>query len=123
MNIVNVLQIVVALGLLNVWLLRYGKSTSYRGGAANNLKEEFAAYVLPPWFHNLIGALKITAAIALIGGLWFSSITFMASSLVVILMLGALSMHLKIRDPLRKSIPALLMLGMSLAIAVSSSAT
>ncbi len=55
----TVLQIVLALGLLNVWLLRTGKATAYRGGAAKNLKEEFATYGLPPFMYYLVGGLKI----------------------------------------------------------------
>ena len=121
MSITAVLQIIVAIGLLNVWLLRYGKDTSYRGGNAKNLKDEFAAYGLPSWAHYLVGALKISSALALIAGLWISSVGFYASILVALLMLGALGMHFKIKDPLKKSVPALLMLAMSLAIALTSS--
>ncbi len=123
MAAVGVLQIIVALGLLNVWLVRYGKTTDYRGGIAKNLKDEFAAYGLPPWVYYLVGFLKVSAAVALIAGLWISSISFFASALVVFLMLGALAMHFKIKDPLKKSVPAFLMLVMSLAIALSVSMT
>lgn len=59
-GLVIVCQLVIALGLLNVWLLRTGKPTSWRGGDAKNMREEFAAYGLPPWFMWVIGSLKIT---------------------------------------------------------------
>ena len=121
MSITAALQIIVAIALLNVWLLRYGKDTSYRGGNAKNLKDEFAAYGLPTWAYYLVGTLKISSALALIAGLWISSVGFYASILVALLMLGALGMHFKIKDPLKKSVPALLMLAMSLAIALTSS--
>jgi hypothetical protein len=45
-----VLQLVVALGIFNVWLLRSNKASSYRGGDAKTMREEFAAYGLPFWF-------------------------------------------------------------------------
>jgi hypothetical protein len=121
MNITLILQIIIALGLLNVWLLRYTKSTTYRGGNAKNLKDEFAVYGLPVWAHYAVGILKVSAAIALIAGVWISSITFFASLLVVFLMLGALGMHLKIQDPIKKSVPALAMLAMSIVTAWTSS--
>jgi len=121
MGITEILQVIVALGLLNVWLLRYSKKTGYRGGSAKNLKDEFAAYGLPSWAHYLVGFLKLSSAAALIAGLWISSVSFFASILVALLMLGALSMHIKIRDPIKKSVPALLMFGMSLAIALTTS--
>lgn len=45
----TIIQLVIALGILNVWLLRFGKTTAWRGGAAKNMKEEFAVYGLPSW--------------------------------------------------------------------------
>lgn len=82
MNITGILQIVVALGLLNVWLLRYSKQTVYRGQGAKNLKEEFAVYGLPEWFHYLIGFLKVGSALALIVGLWNQSVALASAILV-----------------------------------------
>jgi hypothetical protein len=64
----NVLQIIIALGLLNVWLLRFNKVTAYRGGSANTLLEEFAVYGLPAWFCYFIGILKVGSAVALLLG-------------------------------------------------------
>ena len=61
-------QMIIAFGLLNVWLLRSQKTTPYRGGDATNMREEFAAYGLPAWFMWAIGLLKVTLAIALIAG-------------------------------------------------------
>ncbi len=113
MNLTVILQIIIAIGLLNVWLVRYSKSTDYRGGSAKNLKEEFLTYGLPKWFYYLIGTLKISAAVLLIAGIWISSLVFFAASLVSLLMLGALIMHVKVKDPIKKSVPALLMLVMS----------
>lgn len=111
-----VLQILVALGLLNVWLIRFNKSTAYRGGAAQSLKNEFIAYGLPAWFFYLIGILKIGAAVSLLVGIWFPTIVFPSAALVGILMVGALIMHLKVSDPLIKSLPALAMLIMAILI-------
>jgi hypothetical protein len=55
MSINQILQIIIALGLLNVWLVRSNKKSEYRGGSANNIKDEFKAYGLPSWFVYLIG--------------------------------------------------------------------
>jgi len=115
-TVMVVLQVAAALGLLNVWLMRFGQSTSYRGGGARNMVEEFAAYGLPAWFSYLIGALKIGAALALIAGIWRPALVLPAASLVCILMLGALAMHGKIGDAVKKSLPALGMLVLCAAI-------
>ena len=46
-SICSIAQLIIALGILNVWLLRFNKATIYRGGSAKNMKEEFATYGLP----------------------------------------------------------------------------
>jgi uncharacterized membrane protein YphA (DoxX/SURF4 family) len=115
-----VLQIVVALGLLNVWLLRFNQSSGYRGGGARSMPEEFAAYGLPVWSTYVVGALKVGAAICLIAGVWFHFLVFPAALLVGILMVGALAMHLKVHDPLSRSMPALAVLVLSAIICYGS---
>lgn len=111
-----VIQVVVALGLLNVWLVRAGSVTSYRGGDAQSLREEFAAYGLPDFFFYLVGGLKIVSAILLIAGIWFEALVLPAAATVAALMVGALVMHVKVKDPAMKSLPAFLMLVMSAAL-------
>ena len=116
LSIPAVLQLIVGLGLLNVWLLRAKSSTAYRGGAATSLKEEFQAYGLPEAAFYVVGALKITAGVILIAGVWVPLPVGLAAGVVAALMIGALAMHVKVRDPLMKSLPAALMLVMSVAI-------
>jgi uncharacterized membrane protein YphA (DoxX/SURF4 family) len=117
-SIPAVLQVIVGLGLLNVWLLRSTAATPYRGGKATTLKEEFAAYGLPEGAWYVVGALKVAAGILLIAGVWLPLPVDIAAGVVAVLMVGALAMHLKVRDPLMKSLPAALMLAMCLAIVI-----
>ena len=74
-SVIFAIQIVIALGLLNVWLLRARKATNYRGADAQNMKEEFEAYGLPAWSLGVVGFLKIALAILLLAGVWFPSVT------------------------------------------------
>jgi hypothetical protein len=111
-----ILQVIVGLGLLNVWLLRPRSSTSYRGGDANSLKGEFAEYGLPEWTFYVVGALKIGAAIAFIAGIWIPALVAPAAAVVIVLMLGAVAMHVKVGDPWKKALPAFLVLLMCTAI-------
>ena len=106
-------KIVIALGLLNVWLLRAGRPTAWRGRGAQNMREEFAAYGLPAWSVGVVGFLKVTLAILLLVGIWLPVVTRPAAIGIAALMLGAVSMHLKVRDPMKKSLPALTLLGLS----------
>ena len=111
-----ILQCAVAIGLLNVWLLRTNQSTPYRGGNAQTMREEFAAYGLPPLAMYLVGTLKVGAALCLIAGVWWPSLVFPAALLVAVLMVGALAMHVKIHDPIQKSVPAVVLLLISVVI-------
>ena len=112
-------QIIIALGIFNVWVLRYGKETNWRGGEAKNMKQEFAAYGLPPGFMVFIGAAKIILATCLLLGIWVPSLVVPAAGAMALLMLGAVSMHVKVKDPLQKSFPAFTMLVLSLVVTVS----
>jgi hypothetical protein len=115
-TVLLVLQVVVALGLLNVWLLRFGRATSYRGGNAQSMRDEFAVYGLPAGAMYAVGTLKVLAAICLLAGIWLHVLVFPAAAVVAVLMVGALAMHVKVHDPLVKSLPATSVLALCLAI-------
>jgi hypothetical protein len=56
MDLVKVVfQIIIALGIVNVWVLRFGKDTRWRGGEAKTLRDEFKSYGLPIWFMIVVG--------------------------------------------------------------------
>jgi uncharacterized membrane protein YphA (DoxX/SURF4 family) len=118
-SVLIVLQVIIALGLLNVWCLRANRATGFRGGNAKNIKEEFAVYGLSENFCYLVGFLKISCAILLLLGLWFEQLRLPAALIVSVLMLGAVAMHAKVRDPIKKTVPAALMLIMSVVVSVS----
>jgi hypothetical protein len=103
------LKLIVSLGILNVWLLRSGKATAYRGGNAKTMREEFAVYGLPFPVFCLIGLLKIGLALALLAK--------PAAMGMGTLMLGAFLMHLKVKDPVSKAVPSLAVLALCIAIA------
>lgn len=113
--IVPVFQLIIALGLVNVWLVRFHKPTKYRGAGANNMESEFAAYGLPKWFMYLVGAGKMLIATLMIVGFWVPMVVYPASLLLVLLMIGAVSMHIKVKDPFIRAVPAILMLVMALS--------
>jgi hypothetical protein len=112
------LKLIVSLGILNVWLLRSGKQTAYRGRDAKTLREEFAVYGLPFPVFLLVGFLKISFALSLLGSLWFPGLAQPAAAGMGVLMLGAFVMHLKVRDPISKALPSLAVLAMCAAIAL-----
>lgn len=110
------LQVLVALAIVNVWILRKDKSTPWRGGDAEDMKEEFNNYGLSYRTMLIIGALKVSFAILLLVGIWVQPMANIAASCLIVLMLGATIMHFKIHDPVKKSVPAISVLALSAAV-------
>ena len=115
----KILSVIVGLTVINVWLFRSGKSTSYRGGDANSLMEEFVVYGLGDYFLT-IGVIKVGLAILLILSLYFQKLRFISASGIGIMMLVAIYMHFSVGDELIKSMPASVMLLSCLLIVYSS---
>ena len=111
------IQIVIAAGIANVWLLRFGKPTPYRPGDAASLKEEFAKYGYPDWLRIVVGTAKITLATLLVIGIWYSRLAAIAGGAMALLMLAAVISHIRVGDPPKKSLPALTMLALSVYVA------
>ena len=115
----KILSVVVGLTVINVWLFRSNRSTSYRGGDASSLLEEFQVYGLDDYF-LIIGIVKVSLAIMLLLSLYFKKLSFFASSRIAVMMLVAVYMHINVGDELIKSMPASVMLTSCLIIAYSS---
>ena len=112
-----VLQITIAVVIIAVWIFRPRLETSFRAGDAKNIVEEFAVYGLPLWSVYAIGITKLTLAILLIVGIWYSSLVQFAAVGMGILMAGAVVCHLKTKDdPLSRATPASLMLLMCILV-------
>lgn len=112
------LKLIVGLSILNVWLLNSKKETPWRGGDAKNIIEEFEVYGLSKSVCYIIGFLKVTLSLLLIASIWFVELQKPAALGLALLLLGSIAMHIKIKDPIKKSFPAALFLTMSLLIAL-----
>lgn len=112
--IISIFQVVIAFGLVNVWIVRFHKPTQYRGSGAGNMEDEFLAYGLPQWFMYMVGTAKMLIALCMIIGFWIPVLVYPASVLLVLLMIGAIVMHIKVKDPFIRTVPALLMFVMAL---------
>ena len=111
-------QIIIALGIFNVWLVRSSRATPYRGKDAASLKSEFAAYGLSEYVFYLVGFFKLSAAAALLVGIFVPSLVFPGAFAMAILMLGAVVMHIKVGDPVNKYVPASVVLLMSIFLLI-----
>lgn len=114
--LVDILQVIAAFGLMNVWLMRFNQPTAYRGGGASTMHDEFATYGLPGWSMYVVGTLKVAIALMFIVGVWIPDVVRPSALVLAALMLGAIAMHVKVHDPAIKFLPALGMLLLALAI-------
>ena len=117
-NFAIALQLIIALGIVNVWVIRRDRATGFRPEGAANISEEFARYGFSDSFRKVIGATKLFLAGLLVIGIAYAPLAIAAAAGLVLLMSGAVAAHIKVRDPLVKSVPALLMLAMSAAVVI-----
>ncbi len=111
--LIIVLKLIVSLSIFNVWLLRKGQSSQWRGGGASSLEEEFANYGLSKTTMILVGIVKCTLALGLLLSIVYAELELYSALGIVIMMAIAIAMHIKIGDPIKKSFPALLFLILS----------
>ena len=112
------LQSFVAVNILRIWLVTSQRASIYRGGdgEAKTLRQEFEFYGLPTWFMYLVGALKVSAALGLIAGIWMPELIPFSAGGLIVLMIGAIAMHIKVGDKIQTYLPALLMFSLSSTI-------
>ena len=104
MKLIRYLSIlIVSSTIINVWLFRYNKDSIYRGGDATTMLEEFYVYGLNETFLYVVGTIKVFSAFLISG-----------------FMTAAIFMHLKVGDELIKSLPASIILLLSLIIVFST---
>jgi uncharacterized membrane protein YphA (DoxX/SURF4 family) len=114
----KVAQTAAALWILNVWFNRFNKDTGYRGGDAKNMKEEFEAYGLSENMMYAVGAAKVSLAGLLLVGHAAPRVVRPASIGLAGFMLGAIGMHIKVGDPVKRYLPALSVFSLSAISAI-----
>ena len=78
------------------------------------IKKEFQSYNLPKMFRDLVGILKISFTVML---QFENNNLIMVGSLgIVVLMLGAVATHVRMKNPVRDMLPAITMLSIGLII-------
>ncbi len=111
-------QTAAAFWILNVWFNRFNKDTGYRGGNAKNMVEEFEEYGMSKKQMYAVGAVKVGLAGMLLAGHQYPRLVRPASIGLAGMMLGAIGMHIKVKDPIKRSLPAATVAGLSVASAV-----
>lgn len=107
--VVKLAQLTVAISVAYVWIFRF-----------DNVIKEFKQFGLSDLTRNMVGATKIALATLLVAGIWYSSLVFIPSVLMGLLMIGAQYFHFKISNPFIKHLPSLILLILSAVIAFLS---
>jgi uncharacterized membrane protein YphA (DoxX/SURF4 family) len=113
-------QAAAALWILNVWFNRFNKDTGYRGGNATNMKEEFEEYGLSETTMYAVGAAKVSLAGLMLVGLVKPRVSRPASIGLAMFMVGAIGMHIKVGDSVKRYLPALSVFSLSTLAALLS---
>lgn len=100
-----VLQIAIALSILKVWLLNY-----------NTIVQDFKDFQLPDWLRKVVGAVKMSLSIALIGGIWINWLAIYTSIVIGVLMAGAILSHYFAGHSFKKSIEAVIVFILCVAV-------
>ena len=65
-------------------------------------------------FMYLVGTLEAVGALGLVAGYWVPILAVLAAAGLTIIMIGAVFTHLRMRDPLSRAMPALVLLVLAL---------
>ena len=93
----EVLKIVASCSIIFVWFVRY-----------DNIKKEFREYGLPSWFRDIVGILKISFSLMIHSS--NKDIVFIGSLGILVLMFGAVTTHIRMKNNFRKYIASVAML-------------
>lgn len=99
-------QCIVAFSVFTVMTVRYNAETSFRGGDAKTLEEEFEVYGYPPWACKVVRIVKTSLAVLLILGLVYPPVMPYGAFGILALMVGAAVSHMKVGDHWYKSVPS-----------------
>ena len=115
-GILSVFQAVIGLSVLRVWLINFNKPSKWRAGNATTMREEFEVYGLPDWALYMVGFLKVAFSVGLLAGIWLPELVTLSASGIAFFMFFAILMHIRVKDPIVKSIPAITFLTLSILI-------
>tara|TARA_B100001175_G_scaffold257357_1_gene225659 strand:+ start:128 stop:475 length:348 start_codon:yes stop_codon:yes gene_type:complete len=87
-------KVLLAVALFYVWVVRY-----------ENIKKEFLEYQLPSWLRDLVGILKLSFSVMIISN--SKDLVWIGSMGIIILMMGAIGTHFKVKNSFPKMIPAI----------------
>ena len=102
-TLIEALKIIVSVSMFFVWFVRY-----------DNIKKEFSTYQLPSWLRDVVGILKISFCIMIHSN--DSNIIVIGAVGILVLMLGAVGTHIRMKSRFNQYIASVVMLSISVLI-------
>ena len=101
--LLTIFKTILSISIFFVWVVRY-----------KNITEEFKGYYYPYWFRDFTGILMLSFSAMIMKN--ETKLIILGCLGIIIQMLGALWTHYMVQNPLRKTIPAFVVLGLCLFI-------
>ncbi len=103
-----ILQIVLGLAFL-------GAGGSKLAGA-DQMKQDFDRSKYPRWFMYLTGVLEVVAALGVLTGIFVPLLALLGGLLISAVMIGAISTHVRMKDPGSRMAPPLVLLALAIVV-------
>ena len=108
--ILKLLIVLVSLTVITAWTYNLNLDTTFRGGDATNMIDEFEAYGLNYTTMVVVGIFKVACALMLLFGLKYKKLILPASGVMTLFMIAAVYFHISISEPIIPTFASLLML-------------
>jgi hypothetical protein len=102
----QIAQVVIAVSVVLVWIIQF-----------DIVAGEFTEYGLPVMVRSAVGATKTALSTLLVAGLWYPSLVLVPALMMAGLMVCAQFAHFSVKHRVRKFLPSLALLILSLFVA------
>tara|TARA_B100002019_G_C20941656_1_gene437115 strand:- start:55 stop:444 length:390 start_codon:yes stop_codon:yes gene_type:complete len=106
----DLLQLGIGASIVFIWVCRTTVASSYRVGNAQTLSEEFTEAGFTEGVYMVMRVLKPIFAFLLVIGIVYEPFFIPCMTFTTLAMIGAVYAHVKVRDNIKKMIPAITLL-------------
>ena len=104
------LQLFIGVSIMVIWIARTTVASSYRVGDAQTLSEEFTEAGLTEGVYQVMRVFKPIFAFLLVIGIVYDPFFIPCMTFTTLAMLGAVVAHIKVKDEIKKMVPAITLL-------------
>ena len=106
----DMLQLIIGMSIMFIWIVRTTTASAYRVGNAQTLSQEFAEAGFTEGVYQVMRILKPIFAFLLVIGIVYEPFFIPCMTFTTLAMIGAVYAHVKVRDNIKKMIPAITLL-------------